>query len=514
MSKLHIHSSLNSPAKTEPVTGKLKINFPQKNTKKQVTDPINSNLLITMTDKLDFDKLQYLSEWWWSNGGKRYKHIETGKEYFVKHYKNPDQSKSEFIANIIYQELWLWAAKSYILNTKEWICLVTEKINWKTDISNKAWIKDWFIVDCWLANRDAVKYGNMLQGENDLVYRIDNGWSLFFRAQGKNKTDFNNTQVNEIISLRKRGFEIWALKKQWLIDKDFVIPRNIFAPNVFWSITDDEVIIQLKKLKEKMTDAKIKNIVDMSGISDKDTILNVLIKRRDYLLEMLPLLEKRKYHQIIEKKRFPILDDVIYLLKLKEKIAHDSYGSKDIFQKTNLWFKNRKIKKPIHPWILTHGISFDKHTFENILNNWLLCWEYFLRTTGEWDITPYNADFFEFNESNDLEELYKEHVPNPRIKWFGTRSFLPSKIWKMITLIFDIKQLPKWYTISKPDNVKSKYLHKFRQNNHTAIEWWLPSTTITSIIRDDKVKLEDIVEVLKKTWVYIPIFDIDWNKEY
>ena len=482
----------------------------------KIIDEVKSNIFFDISDELDFDALQYISEWWWSNGGKRYKHIETGKEYFIKMYKNIDQSKTEFIANSLYQELWLWAPKSYIIMIQEWIWLATEKVHWNQKITNVEWVKEWFIADCRLSNRDSVKDGNILQGSNATIYRMDNGWSLFFRAWWEQKSDFANQKVNEIISLRRRFHEIILLKQKGIVSSDFKNSINTFAPKYFSSITDDDVIYQIKKLNEKMTDEKIKEIVYTWDLSNKDQVIDILIQRRDWLSGAVPLLDARKYQDIPKENKTPMIDDVLHLLELKEKIAQDSKDPSKRLHRSSL---NKSIKQSIYPWILTNIMGFDKHVFESVINGWLLAWDYFFsleNPSKNVDTTPYNADFWEWKNSHDLEELKEEYfaLKDKKFTWSLTTPFFPQKIWNCITFIFDTKQLPPWYIVSRKNDIKSKYLHKLRADNHVLVEWWLPSTSIVSIIRDGKVILDDIVEVLKKTWVYIPIFDVDWNQEY
>jgi hypothetical protein len=128
------------------------------------------------------------------------------KKRYVKLYDNPEQVYSELVANKIYRDLGVPVPETSVAvrtNSKtgaQEFLIVTEIIENKGTIGNLGMTKaqateivDGFLVDTWLANYDAVGTGldNVVVGTDGKIYRIDQGGSMFFRAQGKLK----NTDV-------------------------------------------------------------------------------------------------------------------------------------------------------------------------------------------------------------------------------------------------------------------------------------------------------------------------------
>jgi hypothetical protein len=61
-------------------------------------------------------------------------------------------------------------------------------------------------MDAFLANRDVLNPGNMLQTEDKSYYRIDFGGSLHFRGREKMLKEFPSDEVVEIESMRDRTY--------------------------------------------------------------------------------------------------------------------------------------------------------------------------------------------------------------------------------------------------------------------------------------------------------------------
>src|SRR3989344_3845567 len=59
--------------------------------------------------------LRKISEQLGSNEGGWYEDEETGKKYYIKFYKNPNQARVEFISNAIYKKLGIGAVDSQIM---------------------------------------------------------------------------------------------------------------------------------------------------------------------------------------------------------------------------------------------------------------------------------------------------------------------------------------------------------------------------------------------------------------
>ena len=97
----------------------------------------------------------------------------------------------------------------------------------------------------------------------DGFYRIDNGGSLIFRAQGGDKA-YSPDSIPELQSMRVPGRP---------------------TGEVFAGITEDEIGRQARKLVSKLSPEDIRAIVDESGLEgeDRDRILTGLLGRREYL---------------------------------------------------------------------------------------------------------------------------------------------------------------------------------------------------------------------------------------
>ena len=253
---------------------------------------------------------------WWTNWGKRYMNKENWEKYFIKDYNNIDQWKSEYISNELYKAVWIPVVSSDILDQKY---IANKEIQWTHDITSVVDIKEWFVLDCILANWDATIYGNLIQTEDNKVYRIDNGWSLFFRAQWWHKDSFNNERVDEINSLRNPQI-------------------NNTAAKYFSTITDNDIVQQIQKINNTLTDSKIKEIVNKSNISNSKDIVDIIIKRRNWLYEKyasknieslnnkIDELKNKKYNSRLEFEHdFNLLDyssDAIRFL-FNERITKD-----------------------------------------------------------------------------------------------------------------------------------------------------------------------------------------------
>jgi hypothetical protein len=125
-----------------------------------------------------------------------------GKKRYVKLYDSPEQVYSELVANKIYRALGISVPETSVSvrtnpkTGKQEFLIVTEIVDNKGTIGNLGMTKaqaneiiDGFLADSWLANYDAVGTGldNVVVGTDGKIYRIDQGGSMFYRAQGKLK---------------------------------------------------------------------------------------------------------------------------------------------------------------------------------------------------------------------------------------------------------------------------------------------------------------------------------------
>lgn len=215
-----------------------------------------------------------------TQGGKWYENPTSGKKFFVKEYNgNRDRCASEVIANKIYEEMDVPAVKSFMIENK----VATPEVKnidhfpiekkWDKEFIKNFYnhpdIKNGFIVDAWLANWDifGLDYDNVSKTDNGRMLRIDAGGALFYRGMGQWKQQFDSENVLEIESMRNPNMahEAGAIFQEY--------------------VTDEDIQEQVSKLGKIMTDEKITAIVNSTGISNAEKIIEVLIKRRNWLQE-------------------------------------------------------------------------------------------------------------------------------------------------------------------------------------------------------------------------------------
>lgn len=196
---------------------------------------------------------------------------QNGEKYYVKFYENPNQGRAEFIANAIYEKAGIKAAHTerVMIDGREAIASVAvEEARPVAALDQAASfdVQNGFIADAFLANWDVVgaTYDNIVQNKDGL-YRIDNGGSLIFRAQGGDK-EFSAKEIPEIDSMRVRGRQ---------------------TGEVFGGITEEEIQRQAQEFVQKVQPEDILSIVNQSEISGKtrERILQGLLGRREYLVD-------------------------------------------------------------------------------------------------------------------------------------------------------------------------------------------------------------------------------------
>jgi hypothetical protein len=167
-----------------------------------------------------------------------------GNEYVIKGGKSAAHIKSESDADELYRAAGVNVPKQQVHDTPDGPQKVAEFIKGKTldelktsnpkqyEAAVKRLRKD-FVVDALLGNRDVVgmKLDNIVVGKGGKVFRVDNGGSLTFRAQGATK-DFGPDVSKELNGLRDSSI-------------------NPSAASVFGGITNKEVSSQITVLMKK-----------------------------------------------------------------------------------------------------------------------------------------------------------------------------------------------------------------------------------------------------------------------
>lgn len=197
--------------------------------------------------------LEKISERLGSNPGGWYEHQETHEKYYVKYYDKPDRARVEFIANAIYAQLGVPAAKSELFETDDGrLAIAAKEIPGTEAASGEKMrasedVRSGFLADAYLANWDVVGLvnDNIVQGADGRMHRIDNGGALVYRAQGGLK-NFSGSEIPEL---------------QTMLNPEYS------AGKVFSELSQEEMREQAQLLVNKIDDAFIDQLIDQAGLS-------------------------------------------------------------------------------------------------------------------------------------------------------------------------------------------------------------------------------------------------------
>lgn len=208
---------------------------------------------------------------------------DEGTQWVVKQYAgNELQARNEYLANRIYalNNVSVPEARLAEFEGKTAVALrfvdvrgaVTAGSKYKGELAQSAFFRKGFATDAFVANWDVVglAYDNamLVPGKPSRVWRLDQGGSLLFRAQGGPKGGLFGPGVGELATLRDPM-------------------KNPQAASVFGSVADGEVLKQLTTLLRNVTPAKIAAAIDDAGIvgAAAEQLSGTLIERRKYLAQ-------------------------------------------------------------------------------------------------------------------------------------------------------------------------------------------------------------------------------------
>lgn len=199
-----------------------------------------------------------------------------GRQFVMKTGNSPDHLLEETYADAAYQAAGISVPKfkvykdqsgnpvklsEFMPETKSLQAVLNSKDEaLKNDVLNQ--IRGGFVADALLGNWDVVGLGmdNILVDKNGKAWRIDNGGSLRFRAQGERKTDAQwNGTVSELKTLLDAG-------------------KNSTAAKVFKGVTENDIASQIKDLLDRQEEILQAVPQDLRP---------VMKKRFDYLKGML-----------------------------------------------------------------------------------------------------------------------------------------------------------------------------------------------------------------------------------
>lgn len=139
-----------------------------------------------------------------------------------------------------------------------------------------AQLRQHFVADALFANYDVIglELDNVMVDKSGRVWRIDNGGSFAFRAQGKRKDNFG-AEVTELRTMRDRSI-------------------NAAAASVFDGVTDADIKTQIEKILPKRD--------ELLAVMPAD-VRDVMAKRLDFLAEMVKPQGGDAFAEQVEKAR-------------------------------------------------------------------------------------------------------------------------------------------------------------------------------------------------------------------
>ncbi len=197
-------------------------------------------------------------------------------KFYVKFSENEDVDHiwNEQLADNIYRYLDIPVPQTKIVMTEGsygHASEIIDDINEGDLVNDK--LKEGFIADCLLANWDIPYAPHRNTGAaNNILYRLDNGGALLFRAQGERKKE---DEFNEVVNELGKGSDRQRLKTG--------------SSQEYPGLSTDDIKKQTQHIKEKLTDEAINRLVDQVRLNkkDRDNLKDILKKRRDYIIKQI-----------------------------------------------------------------------------------------------------------------------------------------------------------------------------------------------------------------------------------
>ena len=186
-----------------------------------------------------------------STGAQLVKDKNTGKEYVMKKGASAAHVEEEYLANAIYSSLGVNVPNMKLYKSKSGSLILSEYMP-NTEVANSNLTDDIrkdilnnFVADCLLANWDAYKNDNILINKDDgKIYRVDNGGSLRFSAQGRDKGEHFEDEVNELESMVSNNIQMTSGLSQKDINKQI---KSILKKkdSILSMIEDDDLNLKM-----------------------------------------------------------------------------------------------------------------------------------------------------------------------------------------------------------------------------------------------------------------------------
>ena len=465
-------------------------------------------------------------------------------------YGEGAQAKSEALAADLYRAAGINAPEIELITDRAGNTGTSSKFldNLETpnaeDIAN---IRKGFAADCWLANWDALKEGNIMT-QNGQPIRTDVGGSLCYRARGARKGTAFGENVNELTSF----FSGKSLSRKYLegMSRDELIDSLKTVTTI-----DDKTIISLVE-KAKA-----------NGISNPEFLKEMLIERRNYMKRFQTLCEANPqkagesiadYVARIQKatpkttyniggrsfEEIPVSSRIYgnltnraaveleYINKHISIAEHLTPSQKRIFEASYEALQNSRGRRIHHNAtnVLTQDNllhSTSPQNIESILQNGLVSREYSGqvgagRSDGDpGSMTPMCADVWDVQDNYSIKDYFSQNR-----RWNeGEANFLPNPFRRSggVVIVFDKKSvaptlIDNSFSVSKQDSelYKDGNMSGHRSyTTHRAVPVGLPSNAIDRIIVPTDIYGQSYInrlqQQIQKSGLDIKIYDTQGN---
>ena len=257
---------------------------------RRVTKPAKKQ--VQVEDDPDFpnslDDLTFVSNLGGSTGAKLMEDKVTGDKFVVKMGASKEHLREEWLAHELYEELGINVPLARIYDEdSDSPAMVSQFMENTVDANSimddnlKEEIMKNYVADCLLANWDIYCNDNILVNKDDgLVYRVDNGGSLRYSATGREKGEDFTDEVDELDSMIFQNQMITAGLTQDDINAQikFVLKKE---KAILKLITDKDLKVKMTKrffdLSQRVEDFENNSKDPYRELSEKD--LNKALKK-------------------------------------------------------------------------------------------------------------------------------------------------------------------------------------------------------------------------------------------
>lgn len=475
-------------------------------------------------------------------------------------YGEGAQAKSEALAADLYKAAGINAPQVELIKDMYGNTATSSKYmdNLETpDANDIANIRKGFAADCWLANWDALKDGNIMT-QNGQAIRTDVGGALCYRARGARKGAAFGENVNELTSF----FSQKSLSRKYLegMSRDELIS----SLNTVTTIDDKTITSLVEKAKA-------------NGISNPEFLKEMLIERRNYMKRFQNLCEAnpqksgesiadyvkrmqdatpkttynigaKSFEEIpISSRIYGNLTDkyakeLEYINNNISMAEHLTPSQKRIFEASYLALENSKGRRIHHN--ANNVLSTDNllhatspQSLEGILQDGLVSREYSGKTGASrsdgdpGSMTPMCADVWDVQDNYSIKDYFSRDAKhwydkNGKTNTNGETNFMPNPFYRRntVVIVFDKKAvdpalIDNSFSVSKQDSelYKDGNMSGHRSYiTHRAVPVGLPSNAIDRIIVPTETYGQSYIDRLskqiQKSGLDIKIYDTNGNE--